>query len=231
MIAICVPSRGLIFSRTVQSVINGMAELSKIGVGSAYFTSHDLPIPDAHNYCVETALQNPAIKKIFFVEEDNFIFPDAFVALATSDYDIATLQYNDKNGSPFGIIHYNEAQEIIWCGLGATCIKREVFEKLGKPYFRTDTRYKITKKHLASGKMVVDYEKIEPHQRWDETKNEFVDKNDPYIYGGLDIDFYHRARNNGFKINALQDFRAHHFKLVKLGEPYTNQGVHEIQQV
>lgn len=231
MIAICVPSRGLIFSRTVQCVIEGMQALNKVGIATSYHTCHDLPIPDSHNFCVEQALQNQAVQKIFFIEEDNYVFPDAFVALATSDYDIATVQYNDKNGSAFGIIHYNEAQEIIWCGLGATVIKREVFEKIGKPHFRIDTRYKIIKKYKDGNKLVSDYEEIEAREVWDDEKKKFVEKRDPYVYGGLDVDFYTRARKLGYRINALQDFRGHHFKLVKLGEPYTNQGVHDIQQV
>jgi hypothetical protein len=217
MIAICVPSRGLIFSKTTECIVGGMAELSKIGIGSIYVSSHDLTIPDCFNYCVETALQNQAVQKIFFLEEDMFVYPDAFVALATSDFPIATLQYNDKNGSPFGIIHYNEAQEILWCGFGATAIKREVFEKLDKPYFRSDVRYKIVKKQVPWGKAITDFQEIETR-----SDNQ---------YGGHDVDFYTRVRKLGYKIENLSQFKAHHFKLVSLGEAYNNKGCHVIGQV
>lgn len=217
MVAICTPSRGLIYSKTVESVVNGMRELAKNGIASEYFSSHDLPIPQSHNYCVETALQNPSIDKIFFVEEDMYIFPDAFLALATSDADITTLQYNDKNGSPFGIIHYNEAGEVLWSGLGATVIKRAVFEALGTPYFRTDVRYKIIKKQIIDGKSITQYEELEQRSQWG--------------YGGLDVDFFTRARNKGFKISVLPAFKAHHFALVKLGPETDNNGCHLIRQV
>lgn len=231
MVGICLPSRGLVYSKTMQGVINGMQALNKIGIATQYFSSHDLPIPDAHNFCVEQALQNPSIDRILMIEEDNFMFEDAFVAVATQDSDMATLQYNDKNGSPHGIIHYNNAGEILWGGVGATMIKRHVFETLGKPYFRIDTRYRIIKKHMAEGKMVVDYEEIEKRQKWDEKTNDFITIADPYKYGGLDVDFYTRARKAGFKIATLSNFRAHHFDLVKLGQLHTNNGCHEIRQV
>jgi len=231
VIAVCLPSRGLIFSKTVESVIKGMQELNKLGMATIYCTSHDMNIPQAHNYCVETALQNKAVKKIFFIEEDNYLFPEAFVALATSDYDIATVQYNDKNGSPFGIIHYNEAGEVLWGGLGSTVFKREVFEKLGAPYFRIDTLYKNTKKHLKDGKLVTEYQVLEPQDVWDEEENKFKKKKNEYKYGGLDIDIYTRARHNGFSIGVIGDHKGHHFELVSLGEKQNNKGIHEIRQV
>lgn len=217
MIGICVPSRGLIYSKTVESIISGMQALAKVGIASQYFASHDLPIPDCHNYCVETAFQNPAISKIFFIEEDMYIFPEAFVALATSDADITTLQYNDKNGSPHGIIHYNEAGEVLWSGLGATIIKRGVFEALGQPYFRTDTIYKVVKKRIENGKAI--------------TEHQATDIKGSYAYGGLDVDFYTRARHQGFKIAVLDNYKAHHFDLVQLGDKQTNNGCHVIRQV
>lgn len=208
-----------------------MQALNKVGIATIYITTHDLPIPQSHNYCVETALQNSSIQKIFFIEEDNFLFPDAFVAVATSEYDITALQYNDKNGSPHGIIHYDGSGEILWCGLGATCIKREVFETLGAPYFRTDTRYKIKKKYVEEGKTITDFEPIEPRQEWSDIENRMIEVKDEYKYGGLDVDFYTRARKQGYSIQTLPAFKAHHFQLVELGKPHTNQGVHTIRQV
>lgn len=217
MIAICLPSRGLVYSKTMQSVIEGMQALNQIGIATKYFCSHDLPIPDSHNYCVETALQDPAVDKIFIIEEDMYIFPDAFVALATSEFDIASLQYNDKNGSPFGIVHKNEAGEVIWTGVGAVTIKREVFEKLGVPYFKTHPRYGVKKKQNENGVYVSEFYELEG--------------SDPYAYGGLDINFYTRARVLGYKINILPEYKAHHFALVKLGPEADNNGCHLIRQV
>lgn len=232
MIAVATPSRGLIYAITVKSIIEGMQALNKIGIGTVFHSSKDLPIPDCFNYLTETALQNPSIDRIVFIEEDMYVDPDAFVALATSDSPIATLQYNDKNGSPFGIIHYNEAGEILWCGLGATMIKREVFEKLGIPYFSTDNRYKITKQRTDhDSKLITEYELIEPHVKWNEVEKKFLEVKQPYGYGGQDVDFMTRARQAGFNILCLANYKAHHFKVLNYGEEHTNNGCHTIINV
>ncbi len=231
MIAICVPSRGLIFSRCTQSIIEGMQELNKVGLATIYCYTHDLPIPDCHNACVEKALSNKAVDKIFFVEEDMYIDPQTFVALATSNEDIAVVQYNDRNGSPHGIIHKNEQGEIVWTGLGAACIKRKVFEDIGNPYFRTDHRYKVVKRAGPNGPVVSENEELEPRTLYNEETKQVEEIRDKYIYGGLDVDFYTRVRKLGYKITALSDYKAHQFVLKQLGEAYNNNGVHDIQQV
>lgn len=230
MVGVCLPSRGLVYSRTVQSAVGGMQALNKVGIATTFHISHDLPIPDGHNFCIDQAFQYP-VDKIFIIEEDNYIAPDAFVALATNDNPISILQYNDKNGSPHGIIHYNEAGEVMWGGVGAFCAKKEVFTTLGRPWFRIDTRYRNIKKHLKDGKLVTEYEEVPNRQKYDEQTGKFIDIKDPYIYGGLDIDFYTRARKAGYIAKVLPEYKSQHFKLVKLGEPYINQGIHDIQQV
>lgn len=230
MICICLASRGLVFTQTMQSIFDGMGELSKLGIASKLITSHDLPIPDAQNYVTETALQDPNVQKLFFIEEDMYLFPKDFIALCTSDADISTMQYNDKNGSPHGIIHYNEAGEVLWGGLGATIVKRIVFEKISKPYFQIDTRYRIIKKKLEDGKLITNYEKIEPRKVWNEEKLDWETKTDDYKYGGNDIGFFTRAREVGFKPVVVPG-KAHHFDLVALGEKHTNNGAHQIRQV
>lgn len=228
MISICTPSRGLIYAITVKSIIEGMQALNKVGIPTEFHSTKDMPIPDCFNYLVETSLQNKAVDKILFIEEDMYIEPEAIVALGASDSPITTLQYNDKNGSPHGIIHYNEAGEILWCGMGATIIKREVFEALGTPYFTTLNRYKTTKKYMKGGRMVTEYELIEPHTKYNPETKKLEVVRDPYGYGGQDVDFMTRARHKGFTIAKLEDYKAHHFKLLKLGDEYTNNGCHDI---
>lgn len=234
MIAICTPSRGLVYSKTVESIFKGMQELNKHGLATRYYTSHDLTIPHGHNFCVEQGLQDDCTTFIF-IEEDMFVFPEGFLALSSTTEPLVTMQYNDKNGSPHGIIHYNESGDVIWGGLGATAIKREVFETLGSPYFRTDTLYKNirTSKKDVDGKEIhiTEYEPQERHTRYNRETNKVEEIIEEYKYGGLDIDFYTRARKAGYKIHLLKDHKAHHFDLVQLGEKHTNNGLHIIRQV
>jgi hypothetical protein len=213
----------------MQGVIEGMQALNKLGIATSFFSTYDLPIPLSHSTCTELALANPNVQRLLFIEEDNYVFPDTFVALATAPYDVCTVQYNDKNGSPHGIVHYNEAGEVLWGGLGSTSVKREVFESIGAPYFRTDHMYRNTKKHMKDGKLITEYEEMEPKSEWNGDK--FEEVRDEYKYGGLDIDFYTRARKNGFSVKVLDGHKGHHFELKQLGEPHTNQGLHVIRQV
>lgn len=231
MIAICTPSRGLVFSRCVQGIIEGMQALNGVGIATKYFTSHDLPIPDCHNYCVETALGDPAVTKILIIEEDMYADAQTFIAVVTADNPITLVNYNDRNGMSHGIMHVNEEGEILWSGLGFVAIKREVFEAIGKPYFRTDHRYKNKRRHVDDGASVTDFEEIEPREVWDEGKKEMVKQRDPYVYGGLDVDFYTRVRRAGIKAVSLHNYKAHQFELVQLGEKYNNNGCHQIKQV
>ena len=217
IVAVCIPTRGMLFTRTTQCVFDGMQKLNGLGIGTKLITSHDLPIPDSHNYCAETALSDSAVDKVFFVEEDMFIFPETFVALATADYDMATVQYNDKNGRPHGIIEFDNNGEVVWCGLGATVIRRVVLEALDRPFFEIKRRWKNIRETKWNG------EKI--------TKYEPVSRESIYQYGGLDVDFCMRVRKLGYKITALPEHKAHHFQLIKLGEPHINKGTHEIRQV
>ena len=216
MIGICLPTRGMVFTRTVQCIADGIESLKRHGIDSLLFTTFDLPIPDGHNDCVKRALRYPEIDRILFVEEDMFFSPEAFVALCTTPEPMATLQYNDKNGRPHGIIEFDFTGEVVWCGLGATSVKREVFEKLDQPYFEIKRRWK--------------------NIRWNDngvvkTRYERVSIDSIYQYGGLDVDFCHRVRELGFRIANLQEHKAHHFELVELGKPHTNQGCHTIRTV
>jgi hypothetical protein len=215
----------------MQSAIEGMQALNAVGIATKYFYTHDLPIPTCHNTVVEKALADSTVDKIFFLEEDMYIDPQAFVALATSNEDIAILQYNDRNGSPNGIIHRNETGEIIWTGLGAACIKRKVFEDIGFPYFRIDHRYRNIKHTNKDGVLVTEFEELEPRTIYNEETKKVEEVRDEYTYGGLDVDFYTRCRRLGYKITQLMEYKAHQFVLIKLGETYQNKGTHEIRQV
>lgn len=214
--AIVTPSRGLIHSRTVESITSGMEILHDLSIECKFFTTHDLPIPDAQNNCLKRAFEWGA-ERILSIEEDNVLDTEAFMALATCSEPIAILQYSDRNGSPHGIIHRNEQGDILWTGIGALKVDKEVFEAIGLPYFRTNVRYAIKRKPVEGGTVITRFEEVS-------TRGE-------HQYGGLDVDFYTRARAKGYKVYQVMGHIAHHMKLNKLGEAYTNNGCHDITTV
>ena len=212
--AIITPSRGLIHSRTIESIFNGIRSMPQYEWN--FFTTHDKPIPEAQNDCMKRAMEWGA-DVIVSIEEDNVMDIQAFKALVENDYPIAILQYNDRNGNAHGIIHRNGNNEILWSGIGALKVKREVFESIGRPYFRTEVRYAIKKKPQGDGTIITHFEEV-AHKS-------------PHQYGGLDVDFYTRARSKGYKVEQIQGHIAHHMKLISLGENYNNNGCHLIETV
>lgn len=210
-IAILVPSRGLVFSRTTETIANAILTLTKAGHEVKYFCSHDQPIPDGHNVCVDQALEWGA-DRFLFIEEDMVISPDAILSLCDSTNHMATLQYNDKNGRPRGIIEFSRNDEVVWCGLGATAVSKEVIQTVSKPVFCITRRWK-----RVPGPNGIGYER--------------VGRESIYQYGGLDVDFCMRVRERGYKIVCIKEHTARHLQLISLGTPYENRGMHSIREV
>mgnify|MGYP001595506588 CR=1 FL=1 len=169
MIGIILPTRGLIFSEVLQGV-----EENRKNYETELFISSNLPIPEAQNYLVAQALANSSITHLMMVEEDTVPPARTFEKLLQSDGDIVAIDYGVSGWS---CIAKDKTGDILWCGLGCTLVKREVFEKLEKPWFRTDKTLRLN-----------DWQWID----------------NPAKYGSLDIWFCTKAREAGFKIKQLK---------------------------
>lgn len=198
-IGVVIPTRGLIFTR----VLEALEEQRKDYDITVYY-SYSLPIPQGHNDLCEKALRD-GNEYVFFLEEDVVIPARAIEKMLTVQADIVCTDYAVSGWS---CITKDKAGEILWCGLGATLIHRRVFEALEKPYFRTD--------------MVLDL----PDFKWRKLPEEYVRTRN---YGSLDIWFFTKAREKGFKIVQVEG-ECEHLKLVELGKKETNHGLHQIEQ-
>ena len=168
--------------------------------------STDKPIPEAQNFLVEQALENPNVTHIFSVEEDTVPPAGALEQLLRCDSDIAAIDYGV---SGWGCIAKNKQGEILWCGLGCVLIKRKVFETMEYPYFRTDKALRLN------------------DWTWQDLPEQYTKTGG---YGGLDIWFCCEARRLGFKIKEIEDMECKHLQLDKLGEKEYNNGIHIISQ-
>ena len=129
MIAVILPSRGLIFAEVEQSISDNLAKYKyKI------YRSFNLVIPDGHNILTEQALAD-GCSELLYVEEDTVMPDGAMEKFLMADSDITCVDYA-VNG--YSCITKNRSGEILWCGLGCTLVKSKVFAKLEKPYFRSD---------------------------------------------------------------------------------------------
>lgn len=197
-IAVCIASRGLVHSRTIESVLKNVQDNWKL------FFTHDQPIPDAQNSLVKKALEWGA-DYLWFVEEDMLTPERTLKEMLKEDKEVIALDY------PVGEKRYSciarKNGEILWCGLGCTLIKREVFEKIGEPYFEADKTVRITSHDPF------EYE---------------IDENTPYKYGGHDILFGIKIREKGVEISQLEG-TAGHIKPVTEGTQGSNTGTHEFE--
>ena len=191
-IGVVLPSRGLIFAETEDALFRNLA-----GYEYKIYRSWDLVIPDCQNILVDKALlDNPT--HLFFVEEDVVIPDGALSRLLAANVDIACLDYGV---SGWGCVTRDSTGKVLWCGLGATLVKKEVFSKLDKPYFRSDVELRLN-----------DWQWI---------------PSPPDKYGGQDIYFCCQARKKGFEITQVEG-ECRHLRLDRLGQREINNGLHQI---
>ena len=140
----------------------------------------------------------------WFVEEDNTFPTGILFKLLAEDVPVIALDY------PVGEKKYSTVMvkndEIYWCGLGCTLIKREVFEKMKEPWFTTDTTWRITNVETM------------------ELKKEQI----PNKYGGHDINFGMELRELGIPISVLKNYVGGHLEIIDKSTPGSNSGGYTI---
>ena len=183
----------MVFTETMVALLK---ELD--GYDYKIYMSWDKHIPDAHNYLVGRALDEGA-DYVLLLEED-VVMPEGSLKEMIGKGDIVTIDYGVNGWSC--ITTYQG--ENLWCSTGLTLVKREVFEALEKPYFRSDKSLLLND--------------------WPEIK--WIDAGEQ-AYGGHDIYFGIKAREKGFKITKV-DGEARHLRLESLGRPEINKGLHQI---
>lgn len=192
-IAVVLPTRNLLFTEVEQQI-----EKMRSAHGIAVFRSWDKGIPDAQNYLIEQALAtNPDY--VLFIEEDTIPTDTALADMLAEDADIAFVDYG-VNG--WSCSAKNQDGTLLWCGMGCTLVKKEVFDKLEKPYFRTDKVLRLN----------------------DWTWQDRINK-----YGGQDIWFCCKAREAGFKIKQAKG-ECRHMQIDSLAQRGVNNGRHVVSQ-
>jgi len=198
MIAVVQPSRGLIFTEALNALDKGLQKYNH-----KFYRTHDMIIPECFNYLTEQAL-NDGAEYILYSEEDTVMPDGAMERLLLADADITCIDYAVSGYSC--IARNKDTDEILWCGLGCTLVKSEVFSKLEKPYFRSD-------KVLLLNSW--------PNVEWVSAGEQ--------SYGGQDIYFCMMAREKGFKIKQVEG-ECKHLKLMELGRPEINKGLHIVEE-
>jgi hypothetical protein len=201
MIAVILPSRGLIFSRTADEILQNLRSIPH----KIYF-SHGRPIPECFEVPTLQALDNRAVTHLWFVEDDMVLPSDTLSRLLEADVDVATMDYPvTKEGK--GAVFADASGRVIYTGTGCILIKREVFDRLEAPYFRSDIRWTP----LNYGKTV----KL--------VGSMFAGDG----YGLHDLTFGIKLWKAGIPIEVFG--RVGQRKLIALGKSGSNNGAHKIE--
>lgn len=206
MIAIILPSRGLMFSETADEILQNVRLVQKEGWRTKFYFSHKRPIPECFEKPTNRALLNDDVTHLWFVEDDMKLAPDTLKKLLDTNAAVSTIDYpvnKDGRGSIFKV-----DKQVIFCGTGCLLVKREVFDELRSPYFRTDMRWNI-KNYGDFLKMTVNRDQTDG-------------------YGLHDVNFCMNLYHLGIPIHAIKG-KAGQRKLINLGKAGTNDGAHNIE--
>lgn len=202
-IAVILPSRGLMFSRTAEELLRNLR-----GVNHKIFFSHRRPIPECFEAPTVEALKDKDVTHLWFVEDDMILPDNVFWDMYQMDKAVVTANYPTTEKGNAAVLSVKG--RVVYGGTGCLLVQREVFNELRPPYWRTDIRWKP--KNLG------DCIRFSAHRRTDKPG-----------YGYHDVNFY----MNLFKLNIpvhVLPYTLGQRKLVALGRAGTNQGAHQIEE-
>lgn len=215
-VALCLPSRGLVHSRTLEAVLAALDVARERIRCVGWFLTHDLPIPDCHETTAERALAAGA-DYLWFVEEDMVPPPDALLLLLstadTTGAGIVTIDYPISEHPTQSAIMHKANGSVFWCGLGCTLVHRDVFALLARPWFRS-SHPGVMIRHGAHDPW--HWEDLPPHAA------------NVFAYGGQDVWLCYQALLAGITIAEVPNMVAGHARLRSWGERQTNQGAHTV---
>lgn len=203
-IGVIFPSRGLCFSRTADELLKNLK-----GIDYRIFFSHGKPIPDCFNEPIMYALDDTSITHIWIVEDDMILPPNILKTMLDKDKAVVTADYpitSEGRGSVFK----DADGRVLYCGTGCLLIKREVFEEMQAPYFKTDTKWNV--KNYGD------------HIKFSSRPNKNKDG-----YGLHDITFCFELYRKNIPIHVVRK-KLGQRKLINLGKAGTNNGAHNIKE-
>lgn len=201
-IAVILPSRGLMFSETADELLQNLE-----GYDYDIFFAHGLPIPQCFENPLTEALQG-SYSHIWIVEDDMILPNDTLDSMLVMDSPVVTMDYPvDKKGQ--GVVFADKAGRVVFTGTGCLLVKRQVFNKLSKPYFRTDIKWGITN----YGKFIRLTANTMPNLEG---------------YGLQDVTFGLKLWKAEIPISVAGKIGQR--KLIALGEVGSNQGAHQVEE-
>ena len=140
-LAILLPSRGLVFSETIEEVLREAAPFE-----FQIFFAHARPIPEAFNEPMDDILEG-SFDYVWIVEEDMVLPQGILQELLDLQLPIATMDYPPVEG--LMCVQYDADGKVEYTGTGCLLIERGVLELIDKPIFSTDHIWDTSGKYLG----------------------------------------------------------------------------------
>lgn len=204
-LAVVLPSRGLVFSRTVEEIVR---EVRSVDCEWELFMAHSRPIPECFNEPISAGMEWGATH--FWIVEEDMAFPPGILAeLIASGAPIASADYPVKPG----VMCVNRDDEGRVRHSGTGCLLAERDALAAALPFRTDHWYVITDK----GKT------------W--TRQRVSESVKGLVYGMHDIEFGMQLYYRGKPIHVV-DTTAGQRRVIREATPKRNdQGWHDIEEM
>lgn len=201
-VAIILPSRGLIFSRTAEELLVNLKDYDH-----KIFFSHRKPIPECFEFPTTNALADKEVTHLWFVEDDMILPPTILKDMLDKDLAVVTVNYPTTKNKDAAVLSVKG--RVVYGGTGCTLVKREVFNELPKPYWRTDIMWK-------------------PKNLGETIKFMARRRQKPDGYGYHDVNFFMNLYKLDIPVHKL-DYTIGQRKLIALGKSGSNNGAHQIE--
>ena len=123
-IAVILPSRGLVYSKTVEELYKALE-----GLSFKLFWSHGRPIPDCFEIPTEEALNDPTFTHLLVIEEDMIIPKDGIKNMLKADIHAIAYDY-PVTGAPGGTVLYDTEDTAYFTGCGILLVKMDIIRKM-----------------------------------------------------------------------------------------------------
>jgi len=203
-VAVCLPTRGTIFSETVASVI---ANITASNLDFNFYIATK-PIPDSFNETFSYAIRDGCT--YIWVVEDDIVPPlgtlsSMVTVMNNNKMDVLVGDYPLDTGKT----HIKKYRgEFLYAGTGCILVRTAALKKMKKPFFSVSWDFVFDEKTKSFSRIKAPMQKR----------------------GGQDAHFFIQAIRAGLRVGCLP-IMCKHLRLVKLGDHLSNNGLHEIQEL
>ena len=199
LIAVCIPTRGVVFTEVMQGVFDNLA-----GRKAVLLTTIDEGLPDCMNNLAERALAAGATH-LWIVEEDTVPPAGVLDAMLAAGVDFIACDYPVGNSHTcFGF----DDDGLLWTGFGCTLIEAGVFAKVKRPWFECNMSTVVV--HRDGLDYFTAAERTAAHR------------------GGHDLSFGAKLKAAGIERHGLREWEARHLKLRDWNATAANTACHAI---